>query len=404
MGKEKLNTKFNIQDPLFIADFQSNASAFGYKDYVKLSNWVDEYQYLTPDGSNTGFSANLTFKMPKRCTFLGPVQFETTYSSLSANGGGSARLVDYAGFRQINLARARYGSNILHDLDYRILYLLHRLNKSRERREAEEKLVGGNMSIWERTARGMASQSFITDIPWWWTNHPMNNVCIDALSHQLEMVITTCSAGDLSQATSGTAPTYTMTNAQMKCRLIHVEDDERDYNIDRCLHGAGVVMPFRDFETQYDNAIAGGGTQFDIQLTNLRSTFSDFRFMVQPTTNTNSPGTINNLPFSFTQISSWQINAAGLPIIDPMTDSENRDLIQPTEHSGYSGDFIYGKASALDVEDMNNSTGHDNWGGMTQPRLTIVFPSDPGASICHVITNSPNTIQQSKGDLMKNFN
>jgi hypothetical protein len=91
MGKEKLNTKFNIQDPLFHADFHPNATAFGYKDYVKLSNWVVEYQYLTPDSNNTGLSKNIVFKVPKRMTFLGPVQFLSTISAVTPNGGGTAR-------------------------------------------------------------------------------------------------------------------------------------------------------------------------------------------------------------------------------------------------------------------------------------------------------------------------
>lgn len=92
MGKEKLNTKFNIQDAIHLNDFTSpNASAFGYKDYVKLTNWVEEYQYLDPDSNNTGLNKNLSFKVPKRMTFLGPVQFLSSLSAVTANGGGSAR-------------------------------------------------------------------------------------------------------------------------------------------------------------------------------------------------------------------------------------------------------------------------------------------------------------------------
>lgn len=281
--------------------------------------------------------------------------------------------------------------------------MLHTNNKSREKKENEERLVGGNLSIFERTSRALAAQSFLTDLPWWWTHHPSNYVTIDALSHQLELVITTATAGKMTQGTSGTTPTVTLDSAQLKCRMVHVEDDERDYHISRCLSGAGIVMPFRDFETQYDNIIAGGGTSFDISLTNLRGPCSDFRFSVQLNDYVTNDGTTDNQPFTYLPVRSWSVTAAGLTIFDSMTDAENRDLLTPSQHSGSDGEYWYGHSSALDAEDFNNSTGHENWGGLTQPKLTVVFASDPGQCVLHVVCTSPNTIQESKGDIMKNF-
>ena len=63
MGKERLNTKFNIQDPIHTADYDPFHSAFGYKDFSKLSNWVSEYQFIAPDTNNIGFGATIRFQV-----------------------------------------------------------------------------------------------------------------------------------------------------------------------------------------------------------------------------------------------------------------------------------------------------------------------------------------------------
>lgn len=403
MGKEKLNTKFNIQDPLHIADWNPFTSVFGYKDYHKVSNWVVEYQDLAPDSNNLGWGGNVTFHIPKRSTLLGPVQLKAVLSAVTPVGGGTARLVDYAGFRMYEHINARYGSNPLQRLDWRIMWVLHKLYKSRSKRDAENALVGGNLSVSERQALALSTQSFITDLPFFWTHHPSLFLTLDALSHPLEIIVTLSDMAAVGQGTSGTAPTITVNDIKLKCRMLHVEDEERDYLIDRCLEGAGVVKAIRDFETQYNNIIAGGSTSFDIGLTNLRGVVTEFRYFVQNYIDNNSAGTVNNNPFNTIKVASWEIKAAGLQVVDPMTDTENRHLFNAQEHSGDTGVYIYGESNAIDVEDWLNSTGHDNYGGFTQPKITVNFASDPGQCVMHVIAVTANTTQESKGDVIKNF-
>lgn len=351
----------------------------------------------------------MRFQVPKRMTLLGQVQIVNTYSAITPVGGGTARFVDYAGFRQFASILNRYGSNQIQTLDWIILHLLHKLYKTTTKQDAENVLVGGNLSVIERETAGAAAQTFITDLPFWWTHHPSLFVNADALSHQLEIIATMCTAAELTQATSGSTPTVTLTASNLKCRMIHVEDEERDELVEKTLMGAGVVMAVRDFASQLDNVLASGSTAYNIKLTNLKDPIVELMFVVRDYTSKTTPSTITNLPYNFNRLGtngsgSWELKAAGLQVIDLITDLENLYYFNPRDHSGDAGIAIYGHRSALDVEDWMNSTGHDNMGGLTQPTLYLNFQTAPASQqIVDVYCVTLNTTQASKGDLMKNF-
>jgi len=407
MSKEVLNSKFNVQDPLHIASYSPGLTIYGHKGYTKLPNWEREVQPVTATSAAPTFGTTVRFTWPKRSTFIGMHHLVATVSALTPNGGGTARLVDYAGFRLYPLIQYRYGSNLLQSIDYVTMHILHRLNKRREARDAEAVLVGGNLSIAERESLGLAAQTFYTEVPAFFTSHPSCYLNRDALSHDFEIAITLCTAAELSQATSGTAPTFSLTNLYVRTILHHVEDDERDDNTARTLAGAGIVQPIRDYETQYTNSLAGGQTTYTINLNLLKGLVSDMRFLFRRTTSLTSPGTVNNQPFEYVTFDndfmSWQIRASGIQVVSSRTGRENLFIDNAGEHTGIAGIPLYGYVASWDVEDWLNSTGHHNYGGFSQPQLIITFASDPGPLVLDLWDLSLNTVQHVKGEIVKNF-
>lgn len=403
MVKEVLNTKYNIADPLHLADYMPGNSAYGYKGYMKLPNREEEVLYITPDGV-VDWGKTIRFKIPKRWTFVGDIQIESQVSAVTANGGGTARLVDFAGFRICDKATARYGSNQVQDVTHEDLIRVHKLFKRKNIREAEAQLVGGDLSILERETRGLAAQTFLTDIPFWWTHHPSLNLNRDALSHDLEILITTPSLADISQGTSGTTPSATLNSLQLRVRGIHVEDHERDDHTAATLQGAGVVMAIRDFERQFDNVLPSGQTVYQVPLTSLKGLCTDFRFTVKNASQKTSGGTINNDPYSNLAVASWEIKAGGVQIVDSRTDLQDQFYYRPRDHISDVATRLYGYTPALDPEDLINSTGHHNYSGFTQPTLYITFASAPLVSIVvDVWMMTLNTVQHSKAEILKNF-
>jgi hypothetical protein len=407
MSKEVLNSKFNVQDPLHIAEFNPMISPYGFHGYNKLPNFEREIQEVQPVSASVALSSTIRFTLPKRSTFVGPHQAVATVSAITANGGGTARAVDFAGFRLYSSIVYRYGSNLLMTIDYFTLHILHKLFKRREAQDAEAVLVRGNLSIAERELLAASSQRWYTDIPVWFSHHPNMFLNRDALSHDLDISITTCTAGELTQGTSGTTPSVSLTSLYLRAELHHVEDNERDHHTGRTLSGMGIVYPIRDFELQLNNAIAGGTTRYSINLSLLKGLASSFRFVFRRTTALTSPGTTSNLPFEYVTFDneafSWSITASGVTVVSSRTGKENIFIHNAREHTPEAGIGIYGYDAAWDSEDAINSTGHHNYGGFSSPILNLVFAADPGPLTLDIWNYSLNTIQHTKGELVKNF-
>lgn len=405
MSKEVLNSKFNVQDPLHIAEYHPAISAYGFKGYSKLPNWEKEIQLIQPTSATASLSLTTRFTFPKRSTFIGQHQLVATLSAMTA-ASGTSRLVDFAGFRLYPSIVYRYGSNVLQTIDYITMHFLHRLFKRKEAAEAEAILVGGNLSIAEREALALQPQTFYTDIPNFWASHPSEYINRDALSHDLEVAVTTASAGDISQNTTGTIPTVTLTSLALRAVLHHVEDDERDDHTARTLSAAGVVMPIRDYEEQLNNSIAGGQLVYNINLALLKGLAADIRFAFRRTT-AFTPGSVNNKPFEYVAFDndslSWQIKASGIQVVSSMTGRENIYLHNASDHTSMAGIPLYGYSASWDPEDTVNSTGHHNYGGFSSPQLILTFSSDPGPLTMDIWNFALNTVQHVKGEIVKNF-
>lgn len=407
MSKETLNSKFNVQDPLHISDYHPSLSPYGYKGYVKFPNFEREIQQINPVSNGPALNSSARFTFPKRSTYIGQHQLVATLSAVTANGGGTACCVDFVGFRLYPLIQYRFASNMLQQLDYITLHLLHKLFKRKEAQVAEAVLVRGNLSIAERESLAAGTQKLYTDIPCFWTHHHSLFLNRDALSHDLELNVTLASAGDITQGTSGTTPTVTLSDLYVRTQLHHVEDNERDDATARTLSGVGEVKSIRDFELQTSNVIAGGQANYQINLSLMKGLVSDFRFVFRRTTALTSPGTISNKPFEYVRFDDdflrWEIKASGIQVVSSEYAKENLFIHNAQDHTAMAGVPAYGYSASHDSEDFMNSTGHHNYGGFSSPILYLYFASDPGPLTMDIWTLTYNTIQQVKGEIVKNF-
>jgi hypothetical protein len=402
MPRELLNTKFQVQDSVHIAPFHPETSIFGYKEPHRHPNFIVEPIEFSPT-SDARLAATSRFQITKQQALLGPLYVKTTISALTANGGGTARLVDFGGFRLINKFTVKYGSNTIQTLDWRILHVWFRSWKNDEKMDFLAGLVAGDLTAAERETLGASAQVLYTPIPTYWVHHPMLWENTEALSHHLDIEVEYSTGSAASQGTSGTAPTFTITASVLRCYIAHVEDDERDHHVNQHFTDVGVVRSIRDFSTQYDNVLTSGSTSYVVRLTHLKGPIWGFRFVLREKTAIQSDGTTTNQPFTYQSLVSWKLDAAGVAIW-PLTTHTDNMLDNDIHQSSHTGELIYGYYRTLDAENRLDSMGHDSWDGYTNPQLTLTFSGALAADyIVDVIAFTYNTVQAAKGDLQKNF-
>jgi hypothetical protein len=400
--KEKLYNKVSANDALLTASFHPTTSPYSYSGYSKLANHNENYVDLTPISTNQPtLGSEVRFLLPKRSTYIADIIGVITISALTPNGGGTARLVDYAGYVFMDQILVRNASNQIQTLDPKILYANHVRFHHDHLFVAEQNLVGGGLTVAERESRGSAPQTFRVSIPFWWTRHMQKSLIAEAISYQLEIVWRLPTAAQVTQATSGQAPTFSVTDIKLHLNLAHTEDIERNFRHREVLSDDGIFYGIRDWERQYGNVLAAGQTSYTIKLDAIKGSVACFMFWVKDYTHENSPGTVDNKPFTFKKIKRFRIVAGGLTIWETTDEEMSRFHHDVKKYPGLPGAFVYGYSPALDPADFINATGHDTFQTFSNPELVIEFDSDPGQCIVDIIAMTYNVIQHSKGEMYK---
>lgn len=408
MGKEKLNQKVTALDPLFLAEFNpmdplTRASPYANNGYQKLSNFGIQRDTIAPVGVTTPLPGQtVRFQISKRQTKLGCVWLKFTVSALTPVGGGSAALVDYAGFRFIEDLEMRYMSNLIQKLDWRRLHCRHMLKHGPNEFDAEAERAGGNLNFAEREGRGADVQTFEVKLPLWFTLIPGYYLTTDSLSHSIELSVRLASAGDVTQATSGQAPTFTINSIELQAELHHTENAERNYWIDRTMSDPGMMYSFRDWQSQNNNVLTAGQTSYAIDLSQITSSVTNLMFTVKPFAAVNSPASLDNEPFLFKRIKRAQLRSNNTVIYDWTSESQMRTVDCIRHYIGPCG-LYYGWSAAMDPMDEINATGHDSFAGFSSPTLYIEFDSDPGQCVVDVLCQVHNLVQQKSADMQTVF-
>ena len=414
MSADLKNTKFGVQDAVFIADFGGlGTTAFGEKGQGKLANFARQIIFVDPNATALAFGSNVRFVIPKRQVFVGPTHLKVTFSAVSGahlNG----RLVEYAGMRMANTMQLRYSTNTLQTIQWQLLHLLYALRQNNEKQAVTDFLTKGSTAggTWgsgaagqaARAALATAAQTLWCDIPFMYTRHPSKYMLTEALAHEVEVDWQMPTLAQMTQSDNAVIPTFTVSAAQLRLRCFHTEDVERDFHIDRTLQDTGVVSACTDFEYILTATPTGTGTQRQVSLESLRGATTEIRFVIRNAADLATPGTNAYLPFTYQQLLNWQIDAAGgLAVVRNLNHAENIFIENGFCHTAEPLWNVYGMATALDPEDELNATGEDNYGNFTTATLTMNFTADPGSILVDVIAITKNTWQEVKGDYVKNF-
>lgn len=402
--KEKLDSKFGIQDPIHLAEFGGFPdTAFGYKGFSKVSNFVWDYESISPL-RDVAYGRECRFQIPKGPHLVGPMYLQYDVSALT-NGGGTSRFVDWAGYKLTDTVTLKYGSNQIQKFDWPVFHEHHKIYKNRDTQGAHEVAVAGNLSTTQRNTLAASAQTFLVPLPLYFTEHIQKFLNNEALSHELELIIGVSDLLGVTQATAGTTA-GTLTAVTLRMLTVYLEDHERDMHVDRTLMGAGEVMAINDYETQLDNRLTAGQTTYYIPLTQLKGPTSCFTFTIKDAHSVDDRGLTTFEPhlYEYYPTMTWSVEAAGLQIYRERKGLESIYIHNAMFWAGPIGEAIYCAFPCLDIQDRINSYGHDNFSGFSNPKLKIVFSSALGADkSVNIINFTRNTTQLNKADLLKNF-
>lgn len=403
--KEKLDTKYSVQDPVHLAEFNSWAdTAFGYRGYSKITNFTWDWQSIDPTRS-ADWNKTLDFNIPKGAHYIGPMYLKATIGAL-ANTGGTSRFVDYLGFAMYPNIYVRYLTNQLQSIDHRVMQAYHKVYKKTDTQEAHDVLLAGNLSSQERTSLATGTQTIITPLPIFFTDHIHKFFLNEAITHDLKISVDTAQLLDVVQSTAGTPTGGAIVELELIYLSVYLQDEERDAHVDKTLDGAGEVMAINDYETQLDNDLGSGSSVYTIKITDLKSPTFDLRFCIRDynTVTTQNSNTRDYYNMEYYPALQWYLTSSSVQITQNTTGLENIFHHNALYWPGRIGTPFYGYVASLDPTDKINSLGHDNYSGFANPQLKLTFDVNLTADkICDIFAFTKNTTQEVKGEVVKNF-
>lgn len=425
MAKESLGVNNNVSDALFQSVFEGLAdSQWGYRSFKTRPDFTRQKIVINPKSGSTTPSYNSTqqFEIPKRAAILRRLSVRWRAASLGATGSATdPRFVDYVGFALLERSLLRYASNEIHRIEPLELYITNRLDHRRKDQEAVARLAGGDLSAGQRATLAGAPQNFTVHLPFHFSELPDKCVFLEALGHPLEVDIKLRDFSDVVDADSAGSPSEVnggaISNFRLEAEIIHIEDYERDYHVQRTLDDTGLIMSVREHNYQPRVTVPTAVQDFTYRLTNLKHSCYEIRWVLTRNAETDGQVTGSKDYFNFYDFSlppfglasaagdeNWRLDASGIEIISPIDSQwnievENRDL-----HSGDSGDAIYGQAFGFHPEDRRNCTGHKTWAGMTNPAIIYRFNTNtPAGYSVQAISREYNALHSIQGDLVKIF-
>lgn len=423
MAKELLGVNNNVTDALFQSTFEGILSSqWGYRGFRNRPDFVRQRIEIIPkNGSSTpAWGSLLQFSIPKRAAILRRLSARWRTAALVPDApDDEVRFIDYAGFATMQRVTMRYGSNEIHRIEPLELYITNRLDHRRKDQEAIANLAGGDLPatgllVDSRENRATAAQDWVVHLPFHFSELPDKNIFLEGLGYELEVDIQLPQLYDVIDVTLPIAANPTggdISRFRLEAELIHIEDYERDFHVNRTMSDTGLFHAVREFQYQAREPVPIG-QKMSYRLTNLKGACFEFRWILRDTQDVDGQLTGRKDLFNFLSFALgtngdeyWQIRASGIEVMSPMDEKwnifvENRDL-----HSGDSGDLIYGAAFGYHPEDRRNCSGHKTWAGMTNPTLEIDFGAANASATLIVdgISREYNAEHRIQGDLVKIF-
>lgn len=395
---------------------------------------VDNTQTAKPMNTGASFGGTDRFKVNKRGGRIFNTWLKVSISAGVVNVLNEGAYVDDLGNALIQNVRVEYASKTLHEFSGEELHFYQRLMKHDIYMETNYGLTlaglppgaGGSEAI--RKANISAAQVVIIPLDWlWWTTSEDYALCPEALSAEIEIVVTYRPLNQLVYGRviigSAVASPFTtepaITESLLCMQMIFPPTAERTKHLASFESKQGQVFKILDFERQLNNSVGTAATEYTIKLTNFRmdSKFIMFvvrhdgmntawerdRMMSDPTATILSGG---GSVASLLPITSMKLKANGNTLVESSTDLEARILWRKMYLPGAQvTDYVYFfPLSSMMLREKKNVVGSQNLNNLGNLELLLTLPAAPAGATARIVdcwNVAHNITQQKEGDIMK---
>lgn len=416
----QLQKNTGIIDPLVFGE-NIEDSYFFYRGYTTTKNHFVTRRDVAPSEASPQLGAKATFKLPIIADKLGPMQLMFTLPLLTPNGGTPAvnpRYSDFIGFCAWEKIEFLYSTGELYTLFPEDIWIKYRRMLRQEQKEAVAELVAGDKTIPSRIALAQTLQQIIVDLPMPCSRAMHRWLELMQLAHEPRIEVYFKPLANLFQCDNlgGTIDlTQQITNVKLRCTLVHLDGDERDFYSSNTETENGIIRLIDDFKME--KVIIPTGTpagDYRIKLNNFRSSSKNFAWILRRYNALVIEPSAGNRPFEAFQgaqlpgitytIQHWYLEGADGRIFDPIEDRYNRYYMWLLYHISPASNYVYEWNWAITPDDLGNATGSYNLGNTTNTTLVINLTTTLAEPLeVTMMVNEYNTIQHVRGDLIKNF-
>lgn len=415
--------------------FTSEQSLWDNKGYQSTNIFaVDNTFSAKPVGTQANFAGQDRFRLRKRGGRVHRTWLRTQISAGVVAGANQAAYVDDLGQLMLAGVRAEYASKNLHEYRGEMLKAYFRLMFHDISREAYNAMQfaglppgpGGSEAV--RQANVSAATTVYVNLSWlWWTRFEDYALTPEGLASELDLVVTYAPLEQLVYArvvATGLTPAAdpfttrpAITLSELFTQLIHVPGPEKSIQLASFEHRQGQLFKILDAEEQLKMPMPAAAGVYSFKLDNFRLDSQFIMFYVRTTDidtawkvdRMQSDPTPSILPAALVTpvnalqaITSFRLIANGKPIVDPVTDIENRAHHRDIYFPGSQiAEPIYFIPFSWLLRDAKNVTGFQNLANLGNLELELTVPVSATTRYVDAYNICHNIIQQKKGDIIK---
>lgn len=396
---------------------------------------VDNTFSSKPVGTQANLGGQDRFRIRKRGGRVHKTWLKTDLSAGVVAAGNRAVYVDDLGQLLLQNVRVEYASKNLHEYRGEMLKAYLRLllhDVSREAYFAKQFAglppgAGGSEAV--REANVSAAISVFVDLQWLWFHRSEDYAATpEGLASELDVVVNyetlerlvyaRTNPGGLIPVADPFTTRPAIVQSQLFTQLIHVPGPEKAMHLSSFESRQGHLFKILDVEEQRNMPMPVGAGVYAFKLDNFRLDSQFIMFFVRNSA-IDTPWAIDRMQSDPTAsilpgapvvnallpITSFRLIANGKPIVDAVTDIENRAVHREIYFPGSQiAEPIYFIPFSWLLRDHKNVTGFQNLANLGNLELELTMPAAavgvPGRyvdayNICH------NIIQQKKGDIIK---
>lgn len=421
---DKLGLNTGIADPLVIG----GDSLWNYYNWSTKDNYFLFRTDLDPlESAASGLAAGSysaftrTIVVPKLADRIWKARLMWDQAAITKTGGTYVRYCDYAAFAAIDWIELRNVNNVVQRLTGDELWLKHVKYNTTEERDAERIVVGGGLSDAQRNTAGAATQNFIVNLPFYFTQQRGKALSPMTTAVEHKIVIRFKALTSICQ-TDGSAVSSLMSGIKLRVDSIHTEAHERDamYELQAMEHG--IVYKQDDHSRSYTpfsitgssghpNLSGTPGTalttgEITVPLESHRNSTKVVNVLCRLTVDTDGTSLYNRPYESFHKLPDFKLQSVGGDEIIPYQGNTFlRYVAFPEKYPAPSGTQMLTHEHCEDPCDSNHCNGSLNYGNINRPTIKIPWTTaDPSPVYNYtvtVITEEHNFVQHCSGEIIQ---